>query len=175
MKALTVWRPWTWAMTALPPELRKPVENRGWPMPRALAGKPVALHAGKRHDDEGALLFIREIIGWDLAIPSEHECPMGVVAVVRFAPSVQAHPSPWFVGPWGWPLVDVQPLASPVPCRGAQGLWDLPADVERRVLAQLEPVDPEDEYAELAHQASIEHERRHGRRAAPRSDISEAP
>ena len=24
---------------------------------------------------------------------------------------------------WCWPLLDVQPLAVPVPCRGAQGLW----------------------------------------------------
>lgn len=25
---------------------------------------------------------------------------------------------------WGWPLTDIQPLAPPVPARGAQGFWE---------------------------------------------------
>jgi len=31
---------------------------------------------------------------------------------------------------------DVRRLSRPVPCRGMQGLWELPADVERRVREQ---------------------------------------
>ena len=34
-------------------------------------------------------------------------------------------------------LTDVIALPEPVPCRGAQGLWTLPADVESAVLAQI--------------------------------------
>ena len=32
-------------------------------------------------------------------------------------------------GRWGWVLHDVRPLAVPVPCKGRQGVWMLPADV----------------------------------------------
>ena len=32
---------------------------------------------------------------------------------------------------------DVARLAEPVPCRGAQGLWTLPEDVEAKVMGQV--------------------------------------
>jgi hypothetical protein len=35
-------------------------------------------------------------------------------------------------------LADVRPLAEPVPCKGALGLWRLPEDVEKAVRTQLE-------------------------------------
>lgn len=38
---------------------------------------------------------------------------------------------------WGHIYADVRPLPEPVPCRGAQGLWNVPDDVEAAVLAQL--------------------------------------
>jgi len=44
---------------------------------------------------------------------------------------------PWFVGPFGWVLSDVVVLPAPVPCRGAQGLWEVPADVREAALRQL--------------------------------------
>jgi hypothetical protein len=43
----------------------------------------------------------------------------------------------WFFGPIGYVLRDVRALATPVPCRGFQGFWTLPADVERQVVEQL--------------------------------------
>lgn len=45
--------------------------------------------------------------------------------------------SKWYMGQVGWVLDEVVTLPKPVPCRGAQGLWTLPADVESAVLAQL--------------------------------------
>ena len=47
--------------------------------------------------------------------------------------------SPWWIGPIGWVLTDIA-LPEPVPCKGFQGLWNLPADVESAVLAQLAKV-----------------------------------
>lgn len=41
-------------------------------------------------------------------------------------------------GRFGWALSNVKRLAEPIPCRGAQGLWDVPADVEARIRAQTE-------------------------------------
>lgn len=43
----------------------------------------------------------------------------------------------WFFGPVGYLLRDVRALAEPVPCRGFQGFWTLPPDVERQVVEQL--------------------------------------
>jgi hypothetical protein len=43
----------------------------------------------------------------------------------------------WFFGPVGYLLRDVIPLPTPVACRGFQGFWTLPRDVEAEVRAQL--------------------------------------
>jgi hypothetical protein len=34
-------------------------------------------------------------------------------------------------------LAGVRPLAEPVPCKGARGLWTVPEDAERSVSAQI--------------------------------------
>jgi hypothetical protein len=36
-------------------------------------------------------------------------------------------------GRWAWLLTDVRPLPEPVPCRGAQGLWNVLGDVEAQL------------------------------------------
>lgn len=41
--------------------------------------------------------------------------------------------SPWSFGPWVWLLQDVRRLVQPIPCKGALGLWRVPADVAARV------------------------------------------
>lgn len=33
-------------------------------------------------------------------------------------------------GRWAWRLANVRPLAKPIECRGAQGLWTVPDDIE---------------------------------------------
>ena len=45
------------------------------------------------------------------------------------------------VDQWHWQLADVRPLAKPVPCKGALGLWKVPDDIESAIRAQLEAVD----------------------------------
>ena len=61
----------------------------------------------------------------------------GIVALARVARFVESSESGWFVGPIGWVLEDVRVLRQPVCCKGAQGLWTVPEDIEARVLAQL--------------------------------------
>lgn len=34
---------------------------------------------------------------------------------------------------FGWFLADIRPLPRPIPCRGAQGLWSVPADVQAQI------------------------------------------
>jgi hypothetical protein len=43
----------------------------------------------------------------------------------------------WFTGPIAYVLSGIQDLAEPVPCRGMQGFWTLPEDVEAAVRKQL--------------------------------------
>ena len=138
MKALTIYRPWTWAICHPGPRAKR-VENRNWTPPPWLIGTDLAIHAGKQYDDEEADRFITSIIG---ERPSA--CPQGIVAVARVTgfrnrDGGTPHPdNPWFVGPVGWMIENVRVLPNPVPCRGAQGIWIVPTVVKIEVTMQLE-------------------------------------
>ena len=132
IRGLTLWRPWSWAIA----HAGKRIENRGYPPPgwRDRLGYYLAIHAGKKYDDEGAYWMQTEL---GLTVPPDAGCPQGIVAVARLAgyigPAGPRCTDPWFCGPFGWQLDQVVPLEPVVPCRGAQGLWTLPADVLQSV------------------------------------------
>ncbi len=142
MRALTIRQPWLFAIE----RLGKSVENRSWPVPPQAVGTVVALHAGKTMD-------------WDAEFPDGADWRGkgyslrlgGITSIARIA---GCHPryhicnrtgipqtvcTPWSIwGQFHWLLEDVRPLAEPVPCRGALGLWTVPEEAERAVRAQLE-------------------------------------
>jgi hypothetical protein len=118
--AITLHRPWPYAVC----HLGKPVENQGWrcPLPK---GSFLAIHAGKKFD-KVAVAWIKNKLG--LVLPPDGDAhPEGIVAVARFMGNVTAHGSPWFTGPYGFVLQDITPRPV-VPCRGALGFFDAPAD-----------------------------------------------
>lgn len=134
MKAITLHEPWASAIAAGV----KDVENRTWPLPKAYVGVPIALHAGKKYDHDDA---------WDIAklwpgVPLDTDCHQGVIALVVFDRTIingwyELHGlprSPWFSGPYGWPVRAVEKLPRVIPCRGAQGLWT----VTERVALEVE-------------------------------------
>lgn len=43
---------------------------------------------------------------------------------------------PWWFGPWGWRVSHVVEFDAPIPCKGKQGLWTVPVDIEQRLLAE---------------------------------------
>lgn len=139
MRGLTLRQPWAWAIA----HAGKRVENRTWRPPRDARGGLLAIHAGKSLDREGLdHLRILDLQGEIPAVPSPSELTYGaVVAVARLLGTTQSPPGSthpqaiWWQGPIGWVLRDVVALSLPVHCRGAQGLWTLPADVEAPVLA----------------------------------------
>lgn len=147
LPAITVRPPWSWAICH-----GKNVENRVWQ--RSYRG-PLAIHAGKGWDEDGedSLLVQRAWLdaGRELRtlMPKRAGIPMGaVVAVADLVGICSDVAASWATfrcgcGPWAaagqfhWKLADVRPLAEPVPCRGALGLWTLPDEVEAAVVAQL--------------------------------------
>lgn len=154
MRALTLWPEWAWAVA----HLGKDVENRGWAPPSYILGQWIAIHAGKnvggrtgpRAYQEGTALVIETAlrVGLDPYAPDSFVTRMhrelcattsAVVAVARVeAECARCAPSAWAAaGQYHWRLHDVRTLARAVPCRGAQGLWVVPREVEDAVAAQL--------------------------------------
>jgi hypothetical protein len=131
MRALTIWQPWASAIVAGP----KWLENRTWKPPAWIAGKRIAIHAGKVLDREASEdLRLGNILSPGMLWPHDPAAlPRGaIIGTARVTGYVTDSTDPWFVGPVGWVLADVEPC-EPVPCRGAQGIWVVPAEV----LAQM--------------------------------------
>ncbi len=128
MKALTLHRPWPYAIFWL----GKDIENRGWKCPLPV-GEDFAIHAGKGWDQDGAEWMERQ----GMALPPLHK--MGVIGVVRFEGNLDISDSRWhYKGLVGWKLGNPRPLTVPIECRGQQGLWELPPDIARRVQDKLD-------------------------------------
>ena len=151
MKAMTIKPPWSWAISHGP----KRIENRTWE--RSFRG-PLAIHAGKGWDywgEESPLVWEAwRKAGWDVYSldPNHHAMTLGAVVALADVVDIcskSVGQSSWDdrlvcgCGKWAargqyhWKLENVRPLAEPVPCKGALGLWTLPAQVEAAVMAQL--------------------------------------
>lgn len=52
-------------------------------------------------------------------------------------PPYEEHFGDYAPGRYAWLLHNVQQLATPIPCKGALGLWDVPADLEARLSVEL--------------------------------------
>lgn len=154
MRGFTLWQPMAWAIA----EGHKPVENRPWVLPKKFVGERFAVHAGKTYDQDWADMIANS---FGLEIPAKSEIPLGaVIAVATFVGCIddaalddltrddllRMGMSPtkfnavheWYSGPYGFLIAEVRKLAHPIPCRGFQGLWHLPSDIEKAVRAQLE-------------------------------------
>ncbi|QDF16237.1 ASC-1 transcription coactivator [Gordonia phage Malachai] len=154
MKALTVQQPWAWAIV----HGGKLIENRtaNW----SYRG-PLAIHAGLRWSDRGSQSDL--VHGaWHKQHP-----PHGIVggrlpewqfekgAIIGLVDLVDVHPDGGCGRPWGESayeeaggrtrravthlvLENPRPLAEPLVCAGALGLWTPPADIIRRLDALAE-------------------------------------
>jgi hypothetical protein len=130
IRGLTLIRPWGWAIA----HAGKDVENRTWEPPRGAVGGWLAIHSGEKYDQESAD-WMRDELELD-DVPVKRADPAGViVAVAQLAEVVTESASEWWAGPFGWRLENVTALPSPVPCKGALGLWKLPVPVLTAVRA----------------------------------------
>lgn len=112
--------------------LGKDIENRKVRLPAPLVGRPICIHAGKTYDDErkSAEVGIRRILGFDVA-PAD-VASGAIIAVAIFASTVTSSPSPWFFGPFGWPVAQMVPI-EPIAFSGLQGFWRVPDSVKATV------------------------------------------
>lgn len=150
MRALTLWRPWCWAIVLG----AKPVENRGWKPFDSVLGRRIAIHAGVQYDKQGAAFIDRALIadGHVHRAPASEKWPGGVVVGtvlvqgwitkadrcgVTEDEAKRLRDSRWYQeGAVGWVLREPVRLPQPVLCRGMQSLWELPTRVAEQVLAQ---------------------------------------
>lgn len=138
MKAITICQPYAWLITAG----EKPVENRTWSTRHR---GPLATHAGKSRrwlDEEdverahavgdplvfGAIVATCDLV--DCVRINDIECGSLDARYPQLAN--RAH----CFGPWCWVLANVRRPDTPVPWRGAQGLFEVPDRVMQRLCAQ---------------------------------------
>lgn len=136
MKALTIRQPWATCIALG----TKALENRSWQTGhRGL----IAIHAAAKPERDGIDVLPAVTLP---PLPALRDMPLGAVIAAAELVSIHATafpgrkccPSPWAIsGMWHWQLASVRKLAETVPCKGALGLWTLPADVEAAVMSQL--------------------------------------
>lgn len=141
MKALTLWRPWPVAIFYLNPEFRKDVENRPKKPPQSVIGQRIAIHAGKYLEPEVFEEWLRIIepspintfallCRWqDL---SRVQGIVGTVVVAGVCKPEDTD-SPWATGPECLILSEPRPLREPILCKGKQGYWNVPSEIEARI------------------------------------------
>jgi hypothetical protein len=166
VKALTLHPEWAFAVH----KLGKRVENRSWKPPEHLWRGPFAIHAGKSIGGKPGLAAtlaglddVAEMAnhaGWWVGLLSEgYRFRLGTDAPwIEMAPrtvttsailgvaTLTSHVAtnvtglPWKVlGQHGW-VFEYHPLPTPIPCRGAQGLWTVPGDALRQIREALPDV-----------------------------------
>jgi len=144
MRGLTVKQPWAWAIV----HGGKDVENRS----RSLGPYrgPVAIHAGLTDDPEAPPNVIEMWSSWWEHMgrpPVPRGYVIGVVDLVDVHHALRTTGSDeptemcseWAQDGDLWHLVlaNPRPLATPIPWRGALGLWTVPADLEAAIREQV--------------------------------------
>jgi hypothetical protein len=122
MKALTLHRPWPYAVLYLGMD----VINAQQPCPLS-PDQYLALYAADDWDAQAAD-WIADRFGAEFSQkPDQH--PTGIVAIAQFGGNIKASASLWWQGPVGWMLRDPTPIHPPVAIQRQQKLWDIPEDV----------------------------------------------
>lgn len=122
MKALTLHAPWAHAVAWL----GKDIENRTWRPPASVIGTRIAIHAGATETEWEWIAIARTCALSNGPLNVFVPTPSALVATAIIGEPVTASDSPWWIGPIGWPLIDVRRLPEPIPCKGRLGLWTLP-------------------------------------------------
>ena len=130
LKALTIKQPWVHAIL----HEGKDVENRSWK--RDFTGW-LAIHAAGTPSRAAVYprgIRMPKLEGLDYS---------AIVAIARVIDIRTSHRSKWFYRAprgetnYGWVLSSVRKLGTPIPCKGALGLWDVPSRIVRKIQSQF--------------------------------------
>lgn len=150
LRAITISPEWAMAIVSL----GRRVENRWYPFPPALIGRPMALHAGGFGTMPGGELVAvaRAAARGRISSLALHSAPystsaiVGLIRVVANDTTIPLYdhkqrriPSDdiWREQhPWGWRF-DFAPIAEPIPCRGVVGLWRVPTRAADQLIPQI--------------------------------------
>lgn len=114
MKALSIQQPWAYLIV----NGFKDIENRVWPT--TFRGE-FLVHAGKAYDND-AHIVLRER---GIILPRKELIERGgIVGYAHIVDCVEAHPSRWFFGPYGFVLAEAKPLPFR-PFRGQLGFFEV--------------------------------------------------
>lgn len=142
MKALSLTQPWA-TLVAIG---AKRIETRSWSTD--YRGE-IAIHAAKGFPRDCREVCWRDPFREWLY---DRDLPLGAIVAVARLTDVTATASTamlmtltprerafgdYAAGRYGWLLADVRALRTPIPCKGALGIWTVPADVEAAVREQL--------------------------------------
>lgn len=136
MKCLSLWQPWAYTMLYGPKDL----ENRGWPTSHRGS---LLVHASKTVTDLNGATFDRIRVLWPEVPPLLMSmCPLGaIVGIVDVVGCGRPENFPgngWAWGPWCHQWANRRPFKTPIPYRGAQGLFDVPEAIVREAIRQVD-------------------------------------
>lgn len=137
--AISLWQPWA----SLIFTRDKLHETRGFPPPAKYLGQRIAIHAARRlpmPDEMSLQLHLLCEQNWGANAAWRTTLPRGVLlgtaVIVEAIRTDHRQPGPvdlvagdWTRGRWAWQLGDVEKLDAPVPWKGKQGWFAVPADV----------------------------------------------
>lgn len=132
MKALSLKQHWLYAIT----DLDKRIENRSWRPPNHIIGQTIALHASKKIDINSKAEIYRISDGIVVPYNTPKGCIVATAVIADYIVEGETNDK-WFFGPYGWILEDVTKLRKPIPCRGALSLWQVPDDIEVKILKYM--------------------------------------
>lgn len=134
MKCLTICQPYA----ELIARGDKLVENRTWPTSHR---GPLLIHAGKSRKwlsgDNYGIAIDSMVFGAIIGVCELRDC-LAVYAgpdTLRFDDAAVVRRHPWLTqhrhveGPWCWVLQECRRFETPIPYRGAQGLFNVPMEV----------------------------------------------
>ena len=151
MKAFTLHQPWA----SLAAVGVKKMETRSWAPPIADVNQRIAIHAAKR---PAKIDELPQGVSW----PWARDLPLGEIVAtamlrdalqVKLILNVTGHArctniegkdyvvtpdvyGDFTPGRWVWLLDDVMQVKPGIPCRGFQGLWGLPEEIEEQLKAE---------------------------------------
>ena len=141
VSCISLWQPHASLMFAYYEGVRcKPDETRHWPFPASLRGRRVVMHAAQRRvtrDEAESELgdLCADLWGPDWRTSLPYGAYLGDVLFEQ-ALRMSEHPplhaldelcGYWTPARWAWRTSDPQPFAEPIPGKGQQGFWKVPA------------------------------------------------